>query len=249
MIELLLTVGLGDDLSLKILSFLPHPSNLDQYTTDWWFHLFLRCVRISYTDRVLIKSFTAASASLNPTHFRIDKTWMYALYSNEDVLYWWNKIKDDPVRSRHMTPELTRLLHKLTSKHPHIGHLSHLFIGRYDRPSHKLYSHRDKELTKYLLNYEHIICGFSGIPRILAFGPFHMFTKNPKSPGHLLFQVMCSSRITIEILPIGNKLFVHSKRPTKMTGTSTTFTFRRGIPVHIAKFLYPSVYKKAVTLL
>ena len=228
-----------------ILSFLPSPTKSNQlrgYSDDFMTMLLLRCVDIrSVKDAALTESLENLPKSLNPSLFRFEKNWAFALFGPRPAAYWWHQIRRSPLISQPLAPELQGAKDSISKIFADSNELTDMLVAGYAK-NQKLGFHQDKELKKWLGSFEDVILFFAGTPRLLAFRP--VGRRHGKSRD--LVKFLCSSSNVIRIHPLANELFLHSKMPSDSPLYSYTFTIRKAIPLEECQLCYPHIYKNII---
>ena len=238
-----LTSRLSDEISERVSKYLDF--KIDSHTSeDLFTYLFFRCVKIRRTSSVVQAILGRSLAEL--AHIQLKRhrrgTWLFEFFGNNDTYYWWNADSmKSPLRSKPFSAHLSSLYTALTdSGMPRF--LSDCLLAAYLDRRHKLSPHRDLFGKDYFKHHEYVFLTFSGLARSLVFNPQRFQRHDIKT---FLFAIECSPEISIELMPLANVLFVHSKTTSNQDGQSLTYTFRRGIPYSQLRRFYPSIYHNA----
>ena len=234
-----LRTGPLTDFNQLILSFVcgfsTNPKNsLKQVSRDSWLWLLLYTIRIEPIPPEVAASIELAAGHLNTATFRQNRTWKFQLFGRPDHLYFWGTHMR-PLIANELPPALKLISASLSSPFPVILHLPECLIVRYEKPNHNLRYHQDTEGREYYNMAEFLILTFAGSPRKLKIKPFFSMYPNRE----LVFTIKCTNNIAVQISPLANELFLHSKAKSGCTEPSTTFAWRRGVPIKEAKLLYP----------
>ena len=237
------TSNLSDHISERIMTFLDF--RIDTSTSpDLFTMLFFKCVKIRRTSLVVQEILECSPHELAHIQLKSLKggTWHFQFFGNHDSYYWWNaETRKSPLRSQPFSAHLSSLFDALTNSGMPTK-LSDCLLAAYLDKRQKLSPHRDLFGKRYFDQHEHVFLTFAGLARDLVFNP-HKFQRY--DTRKFLFAIQCSPEISIELMPLANVLFVHSKTPSDQDGASLTFTFRRGVPYVQLRQFYPSIYHNA----
>ena len=185
-----------------------------------------------------------AVSSILELKFRREKTWKYTLLTKQsgDTIYFWRTTMR-PLVGKPFPPTLEKLHTALHETCPIFEHLLECLTALYDRPNSKLNFHVDIGGIEFWEIPEYIVLLFSGFPRHLKFRPNLDHMPPPLRSldlvPRLVVSFKCDEQIMIHITPLANILFKHSKSKCASNDPSVTLAFRRGVPLHAARSLYP----------
>jgi len=206
--------------------------------------LFFKCVKIRGTSLEVQRILNGSTQELPHTQLKSlrNGTWHFEFFGNHDSYYWWDtETKKAPLRSKPFSAHLYSLYNELRNSGMPEKLIDCLLAAYLDK-SQKLSPHRDLFGKRYFNQHEHVFLTFAGLPRDLVFNPHRYQRRDTKK---FLLAIRCSSEISIELMPLANVLFVHSKTPSNQDGASLTYTFRRGVPYTQLRQFYPSIYHNA----
>ena len=153
---------------------------------------------------------------------------------------WWDShTSEHPLRSVTLPQSFRKLFHSLVSNENLPVYLEDCLVGVYLSALNELKPHRDLFGVKYYGHPEHVFLIFSGSERCLAITPN---CRRSEPTNNFLYQIQCSHQIAIELLPLANTYFCHTKTNSKYDEPSFTLSWRRGIPIKKMKKLYPKQF-------
>ena len=208
-------------------------TSLRDVSRDSWFWLFFYCTQIESISPAASEAIESAATHLNTDEFRKRRRWKFHLYGRPNHLYFWGRMR--PLMANGLPETLNRVSSSLATTLPLILDLPECLVARYDKPNDKLSYHQDTEGREYYHMAEPLILTFAGFPRKLHFKPF--FSMYPDR--ELVLTIECTNNIAVQVSPLANELFLHSKAKSGCIDSSTTFAWRRGVPIEKARHLYP----------
>ena len=208
-------------------------SSLRVISRDAWLWLFFYTTHIEVISSAASEAIEQASVRLNTKMFRKNRTWKFQFYGRPNHIYFWGRMR--PLIANELPPSYKRISSSLATSLPLMSDLHECLVARYEKSNDNLRYHQDTEGRKYYNMAESLILTFAGYPRELKFKPF--FSLYPDR--ELVLTVKCTNNIAVQVSPLANELFLHSKAKCGCNDPSTTFAWRRGIPTEKARLLYP----------
>ena len=208
-------------------------TSLRDVSRDSWLWLFFHCTRIESISSAASEAIESAAFHLNTGAFRKRRTWKFHLYGRPDHIYFWGRMC--PLMASALPETLSRVSSSLATTLPLITDLPECLVARYEKPNDKLRYHQDTEGRKYYNMAELLILTFAGYPRKLNFK--QIFSMYPDR--ELVLTIECTNNIAVQVSPLANELFLHSKAKSGCTDPSTTFAWRRGVPIEKERLLCP----------
>jgi len=227
------------DVSQIILSFASDFStspklSLKEVSRDSWLWLFFYTIRIDHIPHDTCENLELAATHVHTVSFRERRTWSFQLFGRPDHLYFWGT-RMRPLIANESPSSLKQISDSLSSLFPALPSLPECLVARYEKPNHNLRYHQDNEGREYYHMAEFLILLFAGSPRKLKFKPY--FSMYPDR--ELVLTIQCSNNIGVQVSPLGNELFLHSKAKSDCSDPSMTLAFRRGVSIDKARLLYP----------
>ena len=210
------------------------------HSVDVWWWIFFRTVILAELPPRYEPSVASTAKEILAAHLINDKTWSYYFFGEPDRIYWWRAGRRlITLITAPNTESLSLLRITLRESFPILDHLTEVLPAVY-RKSQFLNWHQDKTGRRYFGTHEIVQLFFYGQPRELKFKPdFLSFTQQRK----MVINILCSKNVTLRLTAMGNTFFKHSKARSHSMSPSVTLAFRRGVPIHSAKALYPHIHQ------
>ena len=226
------------DLNITARSHITEDDSHLLHNIDIWWWIFFRTVILAKLPPCYEQSVAEAAKEVLTAHLINDNTWSYTFFGEPDRIYWWRAGRRlITLITAPNTKSLSLLRIALRDSFPIIDYLTEVLPAVY-RKSQFLNWHQDKTGRRYFGTHEIVQFFFYGQPRELKFKPdFLSFTQQRK----MVINILCSKNVTLRLTAMGNTFFKHSKARSHSMSPSVTLAFRRGVPIHSAKALYPHI--------